>query len=450
MAAEPPATGLYTDLYHPDAAYVAWRSGHTGPTTFDLFARRAPFGGAYLLVAGLEEAIQNVLAFRYDEAALRYLTQVRDYAPAYLDYLRTLRFTGEIAAIPEGTIAFPHEPLVRVTAPFPEALLIESILLQAINAATLVATKAARITTAAGERRVAEFAYRRAHAPFVVARAAYVGGCTSTSFVAAAERYRIPASGTIPHALVQLYPTEREAFAAVAESYNRYTILLDTYDARRAIHTVVDVARDALQRHGHALAAVRLDSGDLDADSRYVRRALDDAGLTETRVLASGDLDEHSIAQLVAGGAPIDAFGVGTALGLPYPALGAVYKAAWYADPAGQGRPMLKVAGEKSTWPGIKEVYRSPDFEQDVVQLASEPPPEGFRRLLRPVVRDGQVLPGALPPLSEIRELAQQNLAALPARWRALDADADYPVHFSDALQALRRETKEKTDDHHS
>ena len=245
---EPLPPGLLTDLYHPDAAYVAWRAGGNVQTTFDLYTRRAPFGGAYLLVAGLETALRFVRAFRYRESDLRYLGQVRDYDPAYLDFLRHLRFTGEVLAMPEGSVAFPNEPLVRVTAPFCEALLVESGLLQAINLATLLATKAARITTAAQGKRVAEFAFRRAQAPLTVARSAYIGGCASTSFVAAAERYRLPATGTIPHALVQLFDDERAAFEAVAETYNRYTILLDTYDARRAIHAVIEVARDVQRR----------------------------------------------------------------------------------------------------------------------------------------------------------------------------------------------------------
>lgn len=446
--AVPPA-GLLTDLYHPDAAYVAWRSGHVGATTFDLYVRRAPFAGAYLLVAGLEAALDYVRGFRYTERDLRFLAQIRDYSADFLHYLSTLRFTGEIAAMPEGSIAFPNEPLVRVTAPFAEALLVESGLLQAINTATLIATKAARITSAAGNRRVAEFSFRRAHAPFVVARSAYIGGCASTSFVAAAERYRLPASGTIPHALVQLFPSEHDAFTAVAESFNRYTILLDTYDVRRAIHTVVDIARETRERLGHTLAAVRLDSGDLAADSRFVRSVLDTAGLHETRILASGDLDEYSIAQLVAGGAPIDAFGVGTSLGtgagsaahgVDGGALGGVYKAAWYVDPDGETRPMAKVVGEKSTWPGVKEVYRIGAFEADVVQLAGEPPPDNARRLLRPVVRHGEALPGSTPPLSEIRELAEHNLAALPDEWAALRAERPYPVRFSAAIERLRRD----------
>jgi nicotinate phosphoribosyltransferase len=440
-------SGLLTDLYHPDAAYVAWRAGRTGAATFDLYARRAPFGGAYMLVAGLESALRFARAFRYDERALRYLAQVRDYSPAFLEYLSTVRFTGEIAAMPEGAIAFPHEPLLRVTAPFVEALLIESGLLQAVNTATLIATKAARVTTAAAGRRVAEFSYRRAHAPFVVARSAYIGGCASTSFIAAAERYRLPASGTIPHALVQLFEDERDAFMAVAETYNRYTVLLDTYDARRAIHTVIDVAREAQERLGHTLAGVRLDSGDLAADSRYVRAALDAAGLHETRVLASGDMDEFSIAALVDDGAPIDAYGVGTALGIGAGslehgveggALGGVYKAVWYVDADGAARPLVKVAGDKSTWPGVKEAYRLGAFDEDVIQLASEPQPEGGRRLLRPVMRNGDLLPGSLPPVSEIRELAQQHLEALPAAWRALRPKDPYPVRWSDAMRRLR------------
>jgi nicotinate phosphoribosyltransferase len=440
-------TGLLTDLYHPDAAFVAWRAGRNGSATFDLYTRRAPFGGAYLLVAGLEAALDFVRSFRYTDSDLRYLRQIRDYSPDFLHYLAGVRFTGEIAALPEGTIAFPNEPLLRVSGPFCEALLIESGLLQAVNTATLIATKASRITHAAGAKRVAEFAFRRAHAPFVVARSGYIGGCASTSFVAAAERYRIPASGTIPHALIQLFEDEREAFAAVAETYNRYTVLLDTYDARRAIHTVIDVAAEAQQRLGHTLAAVRLDSGDLAADSRYVRAALDAAGMRETRVLVSGDLDEFAIVALEATGAPIDAYGVGTSLGVGAGsladgveggALGGVYKAVWYVEADGTERPLVKVAGEKSTWPGVKEIYRRGAFEEDVIQLSGEPRPPDGRRLLRPVMHHGQVLPGSVPPLSEVRELAQENLALLPAEWRALRTERVYPVRFSDALRALR------------
>jgi nicotinate phosphoribosyltransferase len=247
---------------------------------------------------------------------------------------------------------------------------------------------------------------------------------------------------------VQLFDDEREAFEAVAETYNRYTVLLDTYDVRRAISTVIEVAGDARQRLGHSLAAVRLDSGDLAADSRYVRAALDGAGMSETRILASGDMDEFSIADLVADGAPIDGYGVGTSLGVGAGslahgveggALGGVYKEVAYVDDEGVEHPRIKLAGDKSTWPGRKELYRIGAFERDVMQLAGEAPPAGGTRLLRPVMRDGEVLAGSTPPLSEIWELAQQNLRALPAPWAALRPEGAYPLVFSDVLQALRR-----------
>lgn len=439
--------GLLTDMYHPDSAYVSWRAGLNGLTTFELFARRAPFGGSYLLVAGLEEALNLIQDFRYADEDVAFLAQIRDYAPAFLDELRTLRFTGDVVAMPEGSVAFPNEPLLRVTAPFREALLLESALLQAINLATLIATKASRIVWAAQGRPVSEFALRRAQEPYVVSRSARIGGCWSTSFLAAAELYRLPASGTIPHALVQVFEDERAAFEAVAETFNRYTLLLDTYDVHRAIHTAIDVARRYRESHGHILVAVRLDSGDLLADSRYVRRVLDEAGLTECRVLGSGDLDEYKIADLLAQGAPFDAFGVGTSIGVGAGSLehdveggtlGGVYKEVAYVDEHGTTIPKVKVAGDKTTLPGAKEVYRIGAFEEDIVQLADEPrPSDDAERLLKPVIRAGTLRPGATPPLSEVWELASRNLERLPEPYRRLDQPATYPVRVSDALHAL-------------
>ncbi|HET8629159.1 MAG TPA: nicotinate phosphoribosyltransferase [Thermomicrobiales bacterium] len=438
--------GLLTDLYHPDAAYISWRTGRNGLTTFDLFARRAPFDSAFMLVAGIETALEFVREFHYSDEDLYFLSQIRDYDPAFLAELRDFRFSGEILALPEGSIAFANEPILRVTAPFREAILLESGLLQAINLATLIATKAARITYAARGRRVAEFALRRAQDPYVVARASFIGGCTSTSFLGAAFRFRLLATGSIPHALVQLFDTEEEAFMAVAESYNRYTLLLDTYDVRQAIHTAVDVARRAQQELGHSLAAVRLDSGDLVADSKYVRGVLDEAGLEEVRILISGDMDEFKIAALLDASAPVDAFGVGTSLGVGSGsvehgveggALGGVYKEVWYEE-GGIGEPKMKFAGEKTTWPGRKELYRIGAFERDVIALEHEPPPPGGQRLLKPVLRGGAMIPGSLPPVSEVWELAQANLRELPDRYRALVDPPAYPVEYSATLRALR------------
>jgi nicotinate phosphoribosyltransferase len=220
--------GLMTDMYHPDAAYVSWRTDFNGLTTFDLYTRMAPFGGAYLLVAGTEAALEFAQTFRYTPEELRFLAHIRDYDAAFLDELSNLRFTGEILAMPEGSVAFPQEPIIRVTAPFREAILIEAGLIQAINLATLVATKASRIVYAATKdgknRRVSEFAFRRAQEPLTVARASYIGGCSSTSLLNAAYEFRLPATGTVPHALIELFPSEEEAFSAVAAAYNRYNV----------------------------------------------------------------------------------------------------------------------------------------------------------------------------------------------------------------------------------
>jgi len=438
--------GLLTDLYHPDSAYVAWRANRSARTTFDLYARRAPFGGTYLLVAGLEMALEFVRSFRYTAEDIAFLQQIRDYDPAFLEHLQHLRFSGEILAMPEGSIAFANEPLLRVTAPFDEALLLESGLLQAVNLATLIATKASRVVWAARGRPVAEFSLRRAQDPFVATRSSRIGGCFSTSFLGAAFRFRLPSTGTVPHALIQLFDTEHEAFEAIADTYNRYTLLLDTYDPRIAIHTAVAVAHAARDRLGHVLAAVRLDSGDLFSDARYVRDVLDRAGLEEVRIAASGDLDEFSIQELLEAGAPIDSFGVGTSLGvgagsverdIEGGALGGVYKEVFSVDERG-GRAKVKVAGDKSTWPGIKEVYRLGNFDEDVIQLADEPKPPGSERLLKPVVQDGAVVPGSLPPLSEIWEFAQSNLRRLPDEYRQLVAPTPYPVRLSHAIWLMR------------
>ena len=444
--------GLMTDLYHPDSAFVSWRAGRNGLTTFDLYTRTAPFGGAYLLVAGIENALEFVQSFRYTPEDLRFLAQIRDYDAAFLDELANLRFTGEILAFPEGSIAFPNEPIMRVTAPFREAILLEAGLLSAINLSTLIATKASRIVYAANQgrpRRVAEFAFRRAQEPLTVARSAYIGGCASTSLLNAAYEFRLPATGTVPHALIELFPTEEEAFEAIANAYSRYTLLLDTYDPRQAIHTAIAVALRTQETLGHTLAAVRLDSGDIVADSLYVRDQLDKADLQSVRILASGDLDEWKIQDLLNAGAAIDSFGVGTALGsgagsiehgVEGGALGAVYKEVWLVDEEGNEFPKVKIAGAKSTWPGKKEVYRHHNWEEDVIQLAQEPRLDNYHRLLRPVMRNGEMIPGSLPPLSEIRELAQQNLQSLPEQYRALTADKPYPVHFSTGLQSLRQQ----------
>jgi nicotinate phosphoribosyltransferase len=444
------ATGLFVDLYHLDAAYVSWRSGENAAATFDLYTRSAPFGGAYLLAAGLEPALAFVRDFRYTEDDLAWLAALKGYDPGFLDELRHFRFSGDILAMPEGTVAFADEPLVRVTAPFREALLLESGLLRAIGVSTLIATKAARLVDAAQGRAVADFGFRRAHDPFLASRSAVLGGCASTSFVEGAKVFDLPSTGTIPHALVQAYPTEEDAFRAVAETLPSYSILLDTYDVHAAINTAVAVAREGQARFGHEMTAVRLDSGDLLADSIHVRRVLDAGGLPETKVLVSGDIDEFRIADLLAAGAPIDGFGVGgnLAVGLGTVAsgtvggvLGAVYKLAWYE---GGGDPArIKLAGSKTTWPGRKLVYRIGDFAEDIIQIDDEPAPADGRALLEPAIHAGDIC-ADLPSVMDIRSRALANVQALPARYRALVTPPPYPVRRSEGIVELRERASER------
>lgn len=443
-----PGTALFTDLYHVDAAYIAWKSGHNGRATFDLYTRRAPFAGAFMLFTGLQPSLDYLRSFKYTGEDLTWLEHLKGYEPGFLEYLANIRFTGEILSMEEGEIAFPNEPFLRVTAPFAEAMLLESGLLRTIGVSTLLATKAARITRASKGRSVSDFAFRRAHDPFLAARSGYIGGCDSTSFVAAAKDYGIPASGTIPHALVQAFPDELTAFRTVAEAMPSFTLLLDTYDVARGIEHAIIVANEAEQTHGHKLTAVRLDSGDLAADSRMVRQKLDDAGLETVKVLVSGDMDEYRIEELLAAGSPIDGFGVGGNLGVGLGTIesgtvggviGAVYKLAWLEEDGTQPA-RIKLAGSKSTWPGRKMPYRVGDYERDIIALDSEPAPGNGRPLLSPWVMDGKVVRD-MPSIKEIRSRALENLDALPDRLKALTPETPYPVDWSDGIQDLRERT---------
>ena len=447
----PIPTALHTDLYHLDATYVAWKRGQTGAATFDLYTRSVPFGGGFMLVAGLEPALDYLRAFKYTREERDYLQRIKGYEPEFFDYLRDLRFTGEIQAIPEGEIAFPNEPLMRVTAPFGEAMLIESGLLRTVGISTLIATKAARLALAARGASLSDFSFRRAHEPYLAARSGYIGGCNSTSFVAAARQYDIPAAGTIPHALVQAFPDELTAFRAVAATLPEYSLLLDTYDVSQGLEHAIAVAEEAAASHGHRLRAVRLDSGDLDGDSRLCRWRLDEEGLTDVRIVVSGDMDEYRIDALARAGAPIDGYGVGGNLGVGLGTIesgriggviGAVYKLAWYHgddDEAAAARIKLAGGGDKSTWPGIKTPWRMGDFDHDLIELEGFEGPPGARRLLHPVVVDGHLVANA-PTVKEIKARADASLAALPERLRALAVDEPYEVRMSEAVREVRQD----------
>lgn len=432
-AGAPPA--LVTDLYELTMASAYLAAGLDHDATFELFVRRLPPERRFLVSAGLEEALAGLEELRFEASDIDYLRGLGLFPESFVEHLAELRFTGEVWAVPEGEIVFAGEPLLRVTAPLVEAQIVETFLLNRIASHTLVASKAARVALATGDRRFVDFSARRDHgtdAALTAARAAWICGAAGTSLVAAGKRWGIPLSGTMAHSFVMSFDDEADAFRTYARSFpGGVTLLIDTYDTIDGAHRAVEVARE-LADEGIAIDGVRLDSGDLVELSCKVRAILDEAGLEDTRIIASGDLDEHRIAALVADGAAIDAFGVGTQLGTSAdaPALSAVYKLV--EDTAG---PKMKLALGKVTLPGRKQVWRFDD--RDVLALDDEDVPGG-RPLLRRVMAGGRRL-GPPEPLADVRARCLAGLAALPPLLRSLEPSAVplWPVDTSPGLGAL-------------
>lgn len=407
--------------------------------TFELFIRHLPPHRSYALAAGLAQAVEYLLELSFSEEEIRYLQALPQFArapAAFFEILRKLRFTGDLWAVPEGTPVFPGEPVLTVRAPIVEAQIVETYLLATIAYQTLVATKAARIVETAKGRAVVEFGTRRAHSPqagVLAARAAFIGGCIGTSNTLAGMKFGIPVYGTAAHSWVQSFTDELEAFRQLQRLLGPATIyLIDTYDT-------LEGARKAASL-GKPLWGVRLDSGDLLSLSRQVRAILDEAGLHEARIMASGDLNEYKIRQLVEANAPIDAFGVGTELATSAdaPALGAVYKLV-ELETAGLRRYTAKLSLDKATMPGAKQVFRFED--RDVVACAWEQPPEGGQALLKPVIQGGRLV-APLPDVTAAREHAARCLAGLPDGVRRLHNPEPFRVEHSPALLALAQQAK--------
>jgi nicotinate phosphoribosyltransferase len=429
--------GLATDLYQLTMAAGYFIEGMAErPATFELFVRRMPDRRNFLLVAGLEQAVEYLTRLSFGPEAIAYLRRLPIFAQVpddFFRYLERLRFRCDVDAVPEGTVAFPNEPLVRVRGPLLQAQLVETFLLATINHQTVIASKAARVVQAAQGRPVIDFGARRAHgfdAAIYGARAAVIGGCIGTSNVLAGARLGIDVYGTAAHSFTMAFAREIDAFRAFALLFPENSVLLiDTYDT-------LEGARRAAQV-GAGLRGVRLDSGDLVELSKQVRRILDDAGLRQTRIVASGDLEEDRIQALLAQGAPIDIFGVGTEMitSRDAPALAGVYKLV-EAEREGRACPVRKLSAEKSTLPCAKQIYRerAPDgtMIRDTISLAEERLPG--EPLLGAVLRAGQPV-APLPTLTEIRERARTQLASLPEPLRRLDAAADFPICVSEALQ---------------
>ena len=431
---DPEALGPLTDLYQLTmmAGYAA--TGHGDDrATFEMFVRRLPKGRAYLVFAGLEQAIGDLLRLRFSDAQIEAVRRMPAFAhvgPSFFDRLRTLRFEGDVWAVREGTIVFANEPLVRVEAPLWQAQWVETFLLASIGYPTLVASKAARVVESAAGRPVLDFGLRRGHGPhagMLAARSAYLAGCAGTSNVEAAIRLGIPASGTMAHAWVQAFPTEAEAFAAFARVFpENSTLLVDTYDTLAGVRKAAAIEP--------AVRAVRIDSGDLLDLSKKARAELDARDRASVRIVASGDLDERSIAELLKAGAPIDAFGVGTEMitSRDAPALSLVYK---LVEINGKGR--IKLSPGKKTYPLGKQIHRYRDrdgrFCLDRVTRADESDPA--EPLLTPIVRRG-TLAAPLPALDAIREYHRKQVADLPDALRGVDAEPLYPLAFSWTLEA--------------
>jgi nicotinate phosphoribosyltransferase len=429
---------MVTDLYELTMAAAYHRSGLDHEASFELSVRRLPAERRFLVAAGLDAALAGLEDFRYRDEDLAYLDSLGLFRAGFLDVLATLRFTGEVWGIPEGEIVFAGEPLVRVTGSLLEAQLVETFLLNQIASNTMVASKAARVALASAGRSFVDFSARRDHgvaAAMTAARAAWIAGAAGTSLVAAGQLWGIPTSGTMAHSFVMAFDDESDAFRSYARTFPKDAVLLlDTYGTLAGAHHVVEVARE-LAGEGIEIAGVRLDSGDLPSLSLAVRRILDDAGLAGVRVFASGDLDEYRIADLVAGGAAIDAFGVGTQLGTSgdAPSLGAVYKLVEDRD-----GPKMKLAQGKVTWPGRKQVWRA--AERDVLSLHDEEV-AAARPLLVPVMAGGQRTEAGREHLDQARKRCEHALAGLPDRLRSLapypTAEMVWPVELSAGLTTM-------------
>ena len=429
---DPLSSPLLTDLYELTMLQAYYERGMTDTAVFELFVRKLPAGRNFLVAAGLEQALDFIEGLRFGDEELAWIERSGLFRPSFVGHLAKFRFTGDVHAMPEGTVFFPNEPFLRVTAPFPEAQLLETRVLNLMHFETLIASKAARCRMAAGGKHLIDFGLRRAHgaeAGLLAARASYLAGFDGSSTVLAAPRFGIPVFGTMAHSFVQAHESERAAFEAFASVFPENAVLLiDTYDTVEGARRAVEAGRS------FPIKGVRLDSGDLGSLSREVRRILDAGGLKDAIIFASGNLDEYRVAELVSAGAPIDSFGIGTSLvtSSDHPALDAVYKLQEYA-----GRARRKRSAGKATWPGRKQVFRRYDaggrFAGDLVSLESDFQPG--EALLVPVMERGRPLPA--PRLSHVREQTLAQLARLPDSLRSLGPAAPYSVEISTSVRAL-------------
>jgi nicotinate phosphoribosyltransferase len=437
--------GINTDLYELTMAAAYFQGGHKDQiASFELFTRELPEARSFLIAAGLEQALHYVLNVGFSDDQIDYLRDLETFQEVdqrFFDYLREFRFTGDLWALPEGTIFFEHEPILQVRAPIIEAQVLETYLISSINVQSMVAAKAARMVLAAGGRAVVDFGSRRAHGPqagVLAARAAYIGGCSGTSNVLAGFELGLPVFGTMAHSFVQLFDSETDAFRCFQEVFPENTVvLIDTYDS-------IEGLNQALQL-GRPFQGVRLDSGDFFRLAPQVRAILDERGLRDVQIFGSGNLNEEKLLVMSLQDLPLDAYGVGTDLvvSADAPTCDLVYKLVevQYDD---ETEPKFKASEEKETFPYRKQIHRvlgETSFVRDLVTGINEEAPTGVvaEPLLHQYVRAGEHIT-ELPHIDEIRDTASQQLESLPRRYKLLHSREPYPVQFSDhLLESLKR-----------
>ncbi len=431
---------LLTDLYQLTMLKGYHDQGMRETAVFEFFVRKLPPRRNFLIAAGLEQLLDFLEQVAFSDEEIDWLADEGRFPPAFLAELATLRFTAAVDALPEGTLVFPDEPLLRVTAPLPEAQLVESRLINLLQFQTMVASKAVRARLAAPDRILTDFGFRRAHgaeAGLLSARASYLAGFDGTATVLAGQRWGIPLFGTMAHSYIQAHDSELLAFEHFLRSHPQgTTLLLDTYDTEAAARSLLPLLH-RLGQDGIELAGVRLDSGDLAQHARQVRVIFDAGGFGQVRIFASGNLDEDSVQALLAAGAPIDGFGIGTRMNTSsdQPYLDCAYKLQEYA-----GRPRRKHSEGKTTWPGRKQIFRQRDAQGRILgdtltladDIASGTP------LLQPVMRGGRRL-AASPPLAEIRDFVAEQIGCLPENLRGLETAPAYPVTVAPALRELAK-----------
>ena len=430
-------SSLLTDLYELTMAAAYWSSKVNGTATFELYFRRLPERRSFLMAAGLEQALHYITHLRFTTDHIAWLRQhevFKNVEDGFFEYLREFRFTGEVWAVPEGSLMFPLEPLLQIRGPLIEVQILETYLLSIMNMQTMIATKAARVVHAADGRDVIDFGARRAHGPqaaLLASRAAYIGGCAGTSNVLGGYLGDIPIYGTAAHSFTMAFADELQAFRAYNRTFPESTsLLIDTYDTLAAARKMKEI--------GASVKAVRIDSGDLLQLSKQVRSILDEQGLQSVKIIVSGDLNEYKIEELLKAGAPVDVFGVGTELVTSYdvPALSGVYKLV-EATIEGQIVGTAKNSPGKPSYPGRKQVYRftqNGEYTHDIISLFEERYPSGGFPLLQCYIKDG-ILQQELPPLTKTRQFAAGELRQLPERYLQIDHTEPYTVLFSDTLQ---------------